>query len=431
VTARSCSAAARSKPSTEHSLGGGHERHRLLGRRSQKNRSPEAVLDQRRSFALATLANFLFFVSVTSFFSLPVELERLGADRAQIGRIVGVFGVSSLVGIPLTGSLVDRHGRRPFMIAGALLWALSAFGFAEIETLGPEVYLLRLAQGMAFSLAFVALNALVVDLAPRGGLGKAIALFGSTTLLAHAIGPSLGEWLALRYGFAALFRTAGLVALVPLGLFFALPLSSKRATLPDKTSSMLLLALRPGARSALAAGLTSAVAFGTAIHFMPVYVRARGLESHAPFFIAYVVSALLVRLFAGGLGDRIGHRRVGAFAALAFSVSVMACASIGRVHELAAVGLAFGAAHGWGYPSCNALFVEGAPETARGRAMALFNLSFNVGMTIAAFAAGELAERFGYSGMWLMMGAAAGVGALALSLDRGKPEPLSAPSDRA
>jgi len=388
-------------------------------------------VDQRRSFALATAANFLFFVSVTSFFSLPVQLERLGADRAEIGRIVGVFGLASLIGIPLTGALVDRHGRRPFMIAGALLWALCAFGFAELGALGSAVYVLRIGQGTAFSLAFVALNALLVDLAPKGGLGKAIALFGATTLLAHAIGPSLGEWLALRLGFVTLFRAAGLVALLPLALFLVLPLAPRQPAAPEADASMLALAVRAGARSALAAGLLSAVAFGTAIHFMPIFVRARGLKSHGPFFVAYVVSALFVRLLAGGLGDRIGHRRVGVLAALAFSVSVMACALIHRVEELAAVGLAFGAAHGWGYPSYNALFVEGAPEGARGRAMALFNLSFNVGMTIAAFAAGELAERVGYSGMWLVMGTAAGFGGLALVLDRGRPDALSGSLDRA
>jgi predicted MFS family arabinose efflux permease len=66
----------------------------------------------------------------------------------------------------------------------------------------------------------------------------------------------------------------------------------------------------------------------------------------------------------------------------------------------------------------NALFVEGAPVPSRGRAMALFNLAFNVGITIAAFAAGEIAERFGYSAMWLAMGAAGALGALALVIDR-------------
>ena len=75
-----------------------------------------AAKTARRRFALATFANFVFFVAVTSFLSLPVELQQLGADRAEIGRIMGVFGFSTLIGIPATGALVDRFGRRPFMV---------------------------------------------------------------------------------------------------------------------------------------------------------------------------------------------------------------------------------------------------------------------------------------------------------------------------
>jgi predicted MFS family arabinose efflux permease len=55
--------------------------------------------------------------------------------------------------------------------------------------------------------------------------------------------------------------------------------------------------------------------------------------------------------------------------------------------------------------------------------MAVFNLAFNVGITISAFAAGELAERLGYSWMWIVMGLMAAGGALALALDRSRINP--------
>src|SRR5262245_32948 len=93
-----------------------------------------------RRFAFATAANVVFMIGLTSFFSLPVHLAALGANRAEIGRIMGVFGIASLVGIPLTGALVDRFGRRIFMLAGALLWAVISIGFVWIESVGPALY---------------------------------------------------------------------------------------------------------------------------------------------------------------------------------------------------------------------------------------------------------------------------------------------------
>ncbi|MCA9591890.1 MAG: MFS transporter [Myxococcales bacterium] len=372
-----------------------------------------------RRLAFATIANFAFFVGVTAFFTLPVRLQALNASRAEIGRVMGVFGLASLFAIPATGALVDRYGRRPFVIAGCVVWSLVALLFARVETMSAWPYALRFLHGLSFSLVFVSTNALIVELAPPGGLGRAIAVFGTTTLAAHAVGPSVGEWVAHRWGFALLFSVAG--AFGVLALFGFLRAGDSGAVAADADAEpigMARLALRRGGRGVLLGGLSTALAFGAAINFVPVFVRARGLPSHAPFFIAYVVSAVGVRLFAGGLGDRVGHRRVGIVAALLFSVAV---ASLGAVHGvglLVLLALIFGAGHGFAYPSMNALFVQDAPPWARGRAMALFNLAFNIGMTLAAFLAGELSERFGYGVMFGVLGAAASLGALAVALDR-------------
>jgi predicted MFS family arabinose efflux permease len=48
--------------------------------------------------------------------------------------------------------------------------------------------------------------------------------------------------------------------------------------------------------------------------------------------------------------------------------------------------------------------------------MAVFNLAFNGGVTVAAFAGGEIAERLGYSALWLAAGTCAATGAFFLFL---------------
>jgi MFS family permease len=371
-----------------------------------------------RRFAVATLANWCFFIAVTSFFSLPVQLEALGASRAQVGRIMGMFGVAALLFIPATGALSDRFGRRRFMIAGAVGFACSAAAFALVDRLGAPFYLLRFAQGVAFSLCFVAVNAMIVDLAPPGALGRAIALFGATTLVAHAIGPSLGEWVAKRFGFSVMFELSALFALGAALVFAFVPDVPRVRSTPDARENMLALAFRQGARGALVAALLTALTFGAAVNFMPIFVRSRNLPSHAPFFIAYVVAAVGVRLVGSGLGDRAGHRRVAALSALGFALAAGGFALTRTTTELVLLALVFGLSHGLTYPSMNAIFVVDAPEAARGRAMALFNLSFNVGITLSAFAAGELAERFGYAVMWLVVGSAALGASAVLVLDR-------------
>lgn len=376
-----------------------------------------------RGFVLANVANLTFFIGVTTFFVLPVHLEALGASRAQIGRVMGSFGLTSMLAIPLTGTLIDRFGRRPFMLLGGVLWALTSLSFSTVDRFGPILFALRMAQGVAFAFAFVATNAMVADLSPPRALGRAISIFGTTTLVTHAIGPVVGEAFLHTLGFRALCFASVASACAALVVYLVIPEPARPIASPDSRASagLVALSMRPGAWSALVAGTASALAFGATTNFMPIFVHSRGLSSFSPFFTAYVVAAILVRLVSGGLGDRLGYRIVGASALTAFAIIVGGFASVHGMPLLVGLALAFGIAHGWTYPSLNALFLEGAPASARGRAMAAFNLSFNAGVTLAAFTGGEIAERFGYSAMWLVMATLPFLGVIALVLDRDRP----------
>jgi MFS family permease len=380
-----------------------------------------------RGFLLANAANFLFFTGLTTFFVLPLHLENLGASRAEVGRVMGSFGFTTILAIPATGMLVDRFGRRPFMLAGGVMWVLAATAFSTVSRIGAPMFGLRMVQGVAFALAFVSTNALVADLAPPRALGRAISVFGTTTLATHALGPTVGEYILRTWGFrtlCAMSAGAAAAALVAYASMHEPARPPGRRGPADPAGTLLALASRPLSRSALGAGVASALAFGAAMNFMPIFVRARHLPSVAPFFGAYVLAAGSVRLLAGGLGDRVGYRRVAVFALGGFACTVAAFSQVRGIPLLVLLALGFGVTHGWTYPALNALFLDGVPPAARGRAMALYNLSFNLGITLAAFSGGEIAQRFGYSRMWMTMGALSLLGVVALLLDR-QPAPPS------
>jgi MFS family permease len=383
---------------------------------------PERLLS--RGFVFANLTNLLFFVGTTVFYVLPVHLEHLGASRAEVGRVMGAYGIASMMAIPVLGLVIDRIERRHFIIAGALLWTVVALAFSSVTELGFRFFPLRMLQGVSFALAFVSANALILEVTPRAAMGRAISIFGTTTLTTHAVGPALGEWILHAGGFRVLCYFSAIATASACVMALFIPRTQRSLSvgavdsLPAPDMSFVALCLRPEARSALAGGLTSALAFGATLNFMPIFVHSRHLPSFSPFFTAYVVAAISVRLLAGGLGDRIGYRRVGIAALFAFSIVVAAFALIESTVTLVMFAFAFGVAHGFCYPSLNALFIKGAPDRVRGRAMAAFNLSFNMGATLAAFSGGEIAQRWGYEAMWLTMGGLSILGTIALVLDR-------------
>src|SRR3954462_10539122 len=89
------------------------------------------------AFVALTLSDLAYFIAggaliaVTPFF----VIGPLGGGAAAVGVAVGAFSVTTLVLRPLAGRWADRHGRRPLLIGGALLFALLVLGHLLVTDL--------------------------------------------------------------------------------------------------------------------------------------------------------------------------------------------------------------------------------------------------------------------------------------------------------
>jgi len=168
-----------------------------------------------------TLANFFFFCNFSSFFLLPVFIREIGGGESQIGYVMGSFGITSLLCIPFFSTLIDRHGRKIFMVAGALLMTAASVCFVFVENLGALIYALRLLQGAAFAAFFTSAAAAVSEMAEKNRIAERLGFFGAFTIFSYAAGPSVGELtvgLVGKDGFFFYAASCGLVSLA-LSLF--------------------------------------------------------------------------------------------------------------------------------------------------------------------------------------------------------------------
>lgn len=365
-----------------------------------------------RDFYLVTAANFVFFLNFASFFLLPLHLKELGVTERTIGYVMGTAGFAGLCVLPFLGTLLDRVGRRSFVTAGALTMALASFAYIAVPGVGPLLFLLRVVQGVSFTSAFVTASTLAVELAPIERRGEALGLFGISTLTTHAIAPALGEVVARRFGFAALFAIAGSLGLCAAALTLRIRAPERPRSAAGSAGARLprMAILWTGAAMMVACGL----GFGAVLTFVPTFVHAIGLEHVAPFFISYTVAAVAVRLAFGGLSDRVGRRRV-----LLPSIALLAVAVLvlGWVHSVAAlvcVGLLFGAGQGMVYPTANALMVDLSQPENLGRVQTLFSGAFSIGVAASAFIFGGVIERFGYPAAFTVAAACIAVGGVLL-----------------
>ena len=344
---------------------------------------------------LLLCAQSVFGLGFSTFLILPTYLATaLDASAWEIGLVTSAFGLSSMVFMPLAGDWADRSHRVRWAIAGAAISAAAATGFVWVDEVGPLAYSLRLLHGVGNAFEFVAAGALVTDLVPVRKLGQGFGIFGVTMLSTNAIAPAVAEVVAERWGWAPVFAVAGLTGFLSI-IFLAMVREPAREHHHGPRASLLeVMTSRRSLWVMSVVGLMGG-AFAALFTFVQPYALSLGSSRISSFFIGYTVTAVGVRIFFGGLADRLGRARV-ALAMMALYAVPMGLSANLDLDWLPWIGAVFGIAHGLLFPSLNAFVVEAVAADQRAKVFALFMASFNAGWALGSIALGWVAETAGY-----------------------------------
>jgi DHA1 family bicyclomycin/chloramphenicol resistance-like MFS transporter len=130
------------------------------------------------------------------------------AVQQTLSLFVFGFGTAQLV----SGPLSDRYGRRPVLIGGLALYLLSGFACA----LAPSLELLvaaRFAQAIGCCTAVVVARAIIREAYSPVDGAHVLAKASSLLALAPILGPILGGYLQVSFGWRAAFVALGLAGL--------------------------------------------------------------------------------------------------------------------------------------------------------------------------------------------------------------------------
>jgi MFS family permease len=356
-----------------------------------------------RLWATAFCHLLSFFLLLTA---LPLFARRLGLSDAAIGVAMGAFAVSAMLCRPPVGWAADRYGRRPFMLAGTVVFAVSALAYGASSG-AVTLALVRLLHGTGMGLYPTAASAMVADLAPPARRAEFIGLFGAAGSLAMALGPITGSLLADWLGFEALFGAAAAVALVALGLTVGV-----RETL----GTPAVAPFTPASALSRAALFPSVVTFslmltyGTVAAFMPLHAAGQGVNPGL-FFLVYAVVLTAARGPAGRLSDRLGRTPVAAAGLAVCALALALIAGSASAPALALAGALYGLGHGTAQPSLMAWCVDRAAPAHRGRAMGTFFTALELGIALGAMSSGLAVARWGFGATFLANAGAALAGA--------------------
>ncbi|HEX6982063.1 MAG TPA: MFS transporter [Balneolaceae bacterium] len=156
-------------------------------------------------------------------FSMVTTLEnafnaRLGMTAIGFSIAFSMLMVGRLIFQVPVGYLSDNYGRKPFILVGLILMAVTTILLGEVQTMS-QLIILRLIQGVAAAGVAAPVFALAADLSSKGGEGRQMSIITMGLGLGIAVGPLLAGVLAVFF-FELPFIVIGLMTLVGTGVVY-------------------------------------------------------------------------------------------------------------------------------------------------------------------------------------------------------------------
>ncbi|SFV75296.1 putative transporter (MFS family) [hydrothermal vent metagenome] len=155
------------------------------------------------------------------FLVLPVisiyALELDGATPFLVGVVVGGYALTQAIFQVPFGTMSDKIGRKPTLLVGLLIFFVGSLVCAYSD----NIYTLmigRFLQG-AGAIGSV-ITAMIADLVPEEGRGKAMAMMGASIAMSFALAMGLGPVLGAKYGIDTLFILTAIFSILAIILLF-------------------------------------------------------------------------------------------------------------------------------------------------------------------------------------------------------------------
>ena len=341
------------------------------------------------------------------FFTLYIT-QKFGVGMTTVGMIFGTFAVTSMVGSTIGGALADRLGRKPLILFGLVVSAISSLWLGLVNEI--ELFFAgAIFVGLFTNMGGPARQAMIADILPEEQRAQGFGLFRVVVNLSAAIGPAIGGFLAAR-SYLSLFLTDATISIfVAILLFIILPetrIASKSkekesmgqtfggygTVLRDKFFMFFWLASALSTLVYIQMNGTLAV-YLRDIHsvslqsFGAILSLNAGMVVLFQFFITrrYAKYPELAVITVGALLNAIGFALYGFVATYGLFLLAMAIITTGEML--------------WA-PISQSIVARLAPDDMRGRYMAFYGFSFAVPFAIGPLLAGLVIDYYDPNWVW-------------------------------
>jgi MFS transporter, DHA1 family, multidrug resistance protein len=341
---------------------------------------------------------------------LPVYAEELGATGIWIGLTFSVFAITQTIFGPFAGRWSDRYGRKPFIVAGLLIYFVAALGYLTANSF-YQVLAFRALSGLGTSLIFSVARAYVGDMVPPGHEGRWFGMFATADIIGFGVGPLVAGILRGVLGFDAVFIAMAALMLSSAGIVSVLLPSAGR---PQSTSGVrpptvsFITALRDKLVFALTLNMALiSVTFGATFSFLAVMLEDQlgiGPVLIGLAFGAESIAAGVAQPFVGRLADLYSRRLL-----VAIGLGAAACVLLGigltnTFWVIILLLVLMGIAGAVSQVANSAMQVVAGRRVGMGTVIGLGSAGNGVGIVFGSVAGGVLVDWYGISAAFFFGG---------------------------
>jgi len=360
-----------------------------------------------RFFLMCGFSFAVFLSAFLLFPTAPFRIRDLGGDTFAAGLFLACLTFASAVSAPFTGALADRFGRRRTLrVSGIALTVFSA-GYAVL----PDYRLmlcLTVVHGLFWSAVLTASGAYMTGILPPGRRAEGISYWGLASVIALAVGPSIGFWI-YQFGWVALCAAMGLLNLSVSVIAWRLP--------KDRPHPAHEGAVGPGPlvewRVLVLSGtlLLYSYSYGAITSFAAMYAEVSGSASKGVYLTVVGFAIIATRPFLGRIADRAGYVRLLIPCLFLISAGVLVLVSGGSRPRQVVSAVLFGTGYGTAYPVYAAYLLRRVNAARRGAAFGALIAAFDTGIGTGSLVTGWI---IGVAGYQAGFGVAAALSALAI-----------------
>ncbi|MCM3782201.1 MFS transporter [Neobacillus mesonae] len=356
-----------------------------------------------KPFILMTAGNLSLFIAFYMLYpTMPSFIKEMGVNESQVGLAMGAFALSAVFFRPIVGGLLDRFGRRLFIVTGLILFTFTMYMYNWVG--GITVLIgLRIIHGLSWALSTTAMITSVTDTIPDYRRGEGMGWFSTSMTVAMAIGPMFGIWVIQNHSYSNLFLIGLVLSVIALLLTFGAKIPFKPQTGKRKIELYEKKVL-PIAASVL----FLFIAYGGITTFVPLFADSVQVNS-GMFFLVFAAALALSRPISGKLSDRYGEINI-----IAPSLVITVCALIVLSLSNGMVGILVSAVlYGIGFGSAQPTFLSAALLVARsdrkGVANATITTANDLGIGLGSIMLGWVSQYVSYQALFTVSAVSVGL----------------------